>query len=372
MRKPKKLQPEPFDVGEFLRPTDTDLRSALNSLLHGQSSSQPEPEGGVELGPGLSVVPDYVPAARIDVLPEVELPPDLKSEAAASVGEARTLEPPLKLAERLTQLDAGLTLGDPPTLAPAPKLSTPTPLPSPKQRPPLATKPPLTLQPDLNLEAAPQKRQFAVRPARLVEDGHSRAEQQVYTSLWDNATPHDEISRLITLGFASMGKLTGLSESNARINLRSLIQKLALDEHTTYNCAESQGRTYRIYHPAEILRRRHQAGLSWVMRRTLAVVFVDPQTKLPLFSKTGSKPASGLNLSSSLILINTVRGQLQQYGPVDGDTIHRLIDLCQSHRPSLTAGQLTQAIHQQALLTAGMTPAQAIDFLLDTVPASLA
>ena len=182
--------------------------------------------------------------------------------------------------------------------------------------------------------------------------------------MWDNATSLDGISRLITLGFASMGKLTGLSESNARINLRSLIQKLAIDEHTTYDCAASQGRTYRLYQPAEILRRRHQAGLSWVMRRTLAVVFADPQTKLPLFTKTGSISGAGLNLGTEIILIDSVRGHLQQYGPADTSTARQLIGAC----PGMMPEQLAQAIHRQALLTSGMSPGQTIAFLLETVP----
>jgi len=202
-----------------------------------------------------------------------------------------------------------------------------------------------------------------------VEDGHSRAEQQVYAILWENATTLDDISRLITLGFASMGKLTGLSESNARINLRSLIQKLAIEEHTTYDCAASQGRTYRIYDPAEILRRRHAAGLRWVMRRTLAVVFVDPQTKLPLFTKTGSKPGAGLNLTPPLLLASSIRGHLQQYGPADSQAVQCLIDAAQ--QTGATVEQLAEAIHDQALLTSGMTPAQRIAFLLDTVPGRL-
>ena len=217
------------------------------------------------------------------------------------------------------------------------------------------------------MTAGPQKRQFAVRPAHVIEDGPSRAEHQVYQSLWDNAGLHDDISRRITLGFASMGKLTGLSESNARINLRSLIQKLAIEEHTTYNCATSQGRTYRIYHPAEILRRRHVAGLRWVMRRTLAVVFVDPVTKQPLFVKAGSSMNPGINLSSSLVIFNAIRGQLQQYGPIDGVAVQAFLETCQQRQPTVSASQLAETIHQQAQLTQGMSPGESIQFLLQTV-----
>ncbi len=361
MRKPKKPQPEPFDVGDFLRPTDTDLRSALNSLLHGNTVGEsdsnlraglslvrdPElvltsPEGEAELHSdltiveGINLIPHFI-SAGAPASPASPVKQQAESTAGPSLGS------PLVLKSPRSELEAAPAL----TL-PAAAFLTPSPL----------------LAAGLSLRATPQKRTFAVRPAHLVEDGHSRAEQQVYAQLWENATPFDEISRLITLGFASMGRLTGLSESNARINLRSLIQKLALDEHTTYDCATSQGRTYRIYQSAEILRRRHQAGLSWVMRRTLAVVFVDPQTKLPLFTKTGIISGPGLNLTSSLILTNAVRGHLHQYGPITEDQVHQLIDACPGESPE----QIAQAIHHQALLTQGLSPQQTIDYLIETVP----
>jgi hypothetical protein len=102
------------------------------------------------------------------------------------------------------------------------------------------------------------------------------------------------------------------------------------------------------------------------MRRTLAVVFVDPQTKLPLFNKTGAISGPGLNLTPSVLLVNSVRGHLQQYGSADAATVQRLIEAC--HRTGGTPEELAAAIHAQGLLTRGMTPEQSIDFLLETVP----
>lgn len=355
MRKPKKLQPEPFDVGDFLRPTDTDLRSALNSLLHGNS-----PNAEVNLRAGLSLVRDEEPFSSLQGVGG-DLPAEIKTTGDINMIAPTILKPP-------SDLGPGPNIDTPVTVRPP---TRPAQSVKPPPAPILPSAPILTplsdIGPGLSLAAAPKTRQFAIRPAHLVEDGHSRAEQQVYAQLLENATLFDEVSRLITLGFASMGRLTGLSESNARINLRSLIQKLAVDEHTTYDCATSQGRTYRIYQPAEILRRRHQAGFSWVMRRTLAVVFVDPQTKLPLFIKTGSISGPGLNLAASLILINAVRGHLKQYGPATEDQIHQLVDTC----PGVTPEQIAQAIHHQALLSQGMSPQQTIVHLLETVPQAI-
>jgi hypothetical protein len=132
------------------------------------------------------------------------------------------------------------------------------------------------LRPDL--EIRPKKRNFAIREALTAADGHSRAEHDVYESLWREATPQFDGTRLITIGMLALARLSGLSESNARINLRSLQRKLAVEEHSTFICENSLGRTWRVFPPEQILSRRRAAGLIWYMKRTLAVVFVDPST----------------------------------------------------------------------------------------------
>jgi hypothetical protein len=120
---------------------------------------------------------------------------------------------------------------------------------------------------------------------KLPRDAHTRAEQQVYERLWESGRTLDDGSRSITIGFGAMARLVELSESNARINMRNLIAKLAVEEVAEYNCAQSVGRTYRILHTDEILRRRREAGLLWYMRRTLAVVFVNPATGEPIHQR---------------------------------------------------------------------------------------
>ena len=363
MRKNKKLPPKPFDVGDFLRPTDTDLRSALNSLLHGHTTG-PDPSigSGIRLDGEQNTLP-WPTTSGIELTSATGVAPALERTPPCNV------EPPIE--NRVKLVTSGLKLT-------AQINVEPEAMPSPAEAqwdPSSIAAPGLTwptrMGPPLVLDGGVKRRRFVVRPAHLIEDGHSRAEHQVYLSLWENAAPHDDISRLLTIGFASMGKLTGLSESNARINLRSLVQKLAIDEFDTYNCATSQGRTYRIYHAAEILRRRHAGGLRWIMRRTLAVVFVDPETKLPLFVKTGTISGPGLNLSAALILNSAIRGHLHQYGPADNATIEAFLTACREAQPALDPNHLAEVIHHQALLTRGMTPAQSIDFLLATVPAQL-
>jgi hypothetical protein len=162
--------------------------------------------------------------------------------------------------------------------------------------PPTATS---TLRPDLNLGPPPdllppKKRRFPIREMNLAQDAHTRAEQQVYDYLWQNANLLDDVSRTITIGCGAMSRVVRLSESNARINVRNLIAKLAIEEFGDYNCERSVGRTYRILSHPEIMRRRREVGLLWYMRRTLAVVFVDRSTGQPIDLLALRKPQGSI------------------------------------------------------------------------------
>jgi hypothetical protein len=235
----RKRQPDDFDVAEFLRESDDDLKSALNSLLRA-----PETEGATNLAPE----PEITPPLKLDLT-------DSKLTTAAKLNPGPELDGP--------ESAPGINLDIPAKLTAQGNLDS---LP--------ISDPPLNL--------VHSGRRFAIREMRRAADAHTRAEQHVYERLWEIAQPYDELSRTITIGFGAMANLVGLSESNARINLRSLLAKLAVEEIAEYNCERSQGRTYRVFNEAEILRRRREAGLRWYMRRTLAVVFVDPATGQPL------------------------------------------------------------------------------------------
>jgi hypothetical protein len=237
----RKPQPEGFDVVEFLRESDDDLKSALNSLL------RPSVE---EISNKLSPTINLLPTPKLADSP-IKLISPSNLIGATNVGSAQNSPKP----EAGVIIEAGLNLVEP-------------------------------------LRQRPATRHFAIREMRQAQDAHTRAEQHVYECLWANATSYDEISRSITIGFGAMARLVALSESNARINLRSLIAKLAVEEIAEYNCERSVGRTYRIFDAAEILRRRREAGLRWFMRRTLAVVFVDPATGQPLLKKKGREQLS--------------------------------------------------------------------------------
>ena len=117
--------------------------------------------------------------------------------------------------------------------------------------------------------------------ARQVQDGHSHSEHAVYVTLWDTGELHSQEARIVTMGFGAMSRIVRLSLNNCRLNVRSLIGKLAVEEWKAAECDRKIGKTYLIYNTNAILRRRKAAGLEWVIR-TRGVAFVDPKTGNPM------------------------------------------------------------------------------------------
>lgn len=229
-RRKKSASIDTFEVEDFLRPTDSDLRSALHSLLGSAHGLLPEPEVlNSTPGPELTEIVNSIPG------PELRAPRPRKVKAEVTVEIVNSIPGP-----ELTEEDAPREI---------------------------------------------KRRQFPVREAASAAEGHSRAENLVYDALWREAAPGDDPAyRSITIGILSLARMAGISESNTRINLRSLMRKLAVEQESQFYCEQSRGYTWRVYSPEAVLARRQSAGLRWYSKRTLAVVFVDPDTKAPLLA----------------------------------------------------------------------------------------
>ena len=225
----RKRQPEQFDVVEFLRESDGDLKSALNSLLRSPAATAVNDTSI----PGLKLVP--APATSLNT-------PECSGELTGTVAAYIESIPAVTLGAG-TELTSKAIPGS--NLPPGPELIF--------KDPPAVDQLPITikLRPGTELlpsastvsqptsvasqSSEPTKRRFPIREMKLAQDAHTRAEQQVYEYLWQNARTLDEVSRSITIGFGAMARMVRLSESNARINVRSLIAKLAIDEFGGYN-----------------------------------------------------------------------------------------------------------------------------------------
>lgn len=118
-------------------------------------------------------------------------------------------------------------------------------------------------------------RRQKIRRAVVAQDGHSSGEQLLYQALWNAARPESGSldRRSIVAGYQGMSALCKLDKKNCKKNAKGLIDKLALEVAATYRSDERIGRTYRIFSYKEILRRREEAGMVWVVR-TSGVRFV--------------------------------------------------------------------------------------------------
>ena len=355
-KRSRKSDPE-FNVADFLRPTDTDLRSALTSLLHGNAQGTiPEPPSSTEPAPDIIPGPEFNQAI---LGPDIKLISEQLLTGGPSLGPPPALLPgsyslpaPMQIAASISTLPLNLGAGviKEPVVNQSPGLSL---------VPPINVSTPTALQ---------RKKVPAIRRAESVADGHTRAEQQIYEALWSWAKPLDDVSRTITMGFAAMARLVRLSESNTRINVRTLIQKLAIEEHSSYDCAQSLGRTYRLFNYMEILQRRRAAGLEWYIRKTQAVIFVDPVTQQPLTMRrpaTTTTPASnkqpGTNKTPGL---NLIREHLSQYGPADESTVIRLVESC----AGTSVEELAHLIHKTAVQGLNAGYSDLISFIVEEAP----
>ena len=125
------------------------------------------------------------------------------------------------------------------------------------------------------------RRRPRIRQAITVQDGHSLAEQAVYDAMYREGKPYKGHARILTIGLRTLAELSRMAYSNCKANVRSLVAKLALEELPGFSYTD--GRTYIIHAGDEILRRRHEAGLTHVLR-TRGVAFVEPQSGAPISS----------------------------------------------------------------------------------------
>ncbi len=128
-------------------------------------------------------------------------------------------------------------------------------------------------------EAALLKIRRHIRQALTAKDGHSLGEQAVYEALWTNSEAHSADCRTAAIGYRTLSEVCQLSVNNCKANLRALVQKLAIEELAGHSYTHSK--TYLVYSAPAILRRRKAAGLTHYIK-TRGVVFVDPETGVPV------------------------------------------------------------------------------------------
>ena len=130
------------------------------------------------------------------------------------------------------------------------------------------------------------------RPLRFcqtAQDGHTASEQLAYQTLWSHAQRHGRAeisgSSLVDVGLSQLCTLLATDHKNVKRLIGSLRDKLAIEIVRQPDYRLAIPTRYRIFHEGEILERRRNAGLVWVIR-TRTVRFVDLETVNRLLTET--------------------------------------------------------------------------------------
>ena len=130
----------------------------------------------------------------------------------------------------------------------------------------------------------------ALRFCQTVQDGHTASEHLAYQTLWNYASRYGRAesagSSLVDVGLSQLCTLLATDHKNVKRLIGSLRDKLALEIVRQPDYRLAVPTRYRIFHSGEILERRRNAGLIWVIR-TRTVRFVDLDTVNRLMGEQG-------------------------------------------------------------------------------------
>jgi hypothetical protein len=237
--------------------------------------------------------------------------------------------------------------------------------------------------PEIDAPSQPTYRRPRIREAATVQDAHTLAEQAVYDAMYRAGRPHQGDSRILTIGLRTLAELSRMAYSNCKANVRSLIDKLALDADDDFSY--TTGRTYIVYSFRDTLRRRKAAGLTHVIR-TRGVVFVDPasgrevdpfyessapdssapesetsalesvQTGAPLPDES-SAPVTDPHIRNRHLLRNSnettapspliVAAIQDAMGRADENAAQRITEACREAAPDVTSAEIAHFIRQE-------------------------
>jgi hypothetical protein len=130
--------------------------------------------------------------------------------------------------------------------------------------------------PDLGIPEFLLNRAPRIRECRTVQDAHTHAEQNLYTTMYRLGSPiAGTRNKRLTIGTRTLAAAVPMSYSNCHANLRSLQQKFAIEEQGRL-ARHNDGKTFVVYGYETILERRREAGLTHVTKVTRAVSLVSP------------------------------------------------------------------------------------------------
>jgi hypothetical protein len=199
-----------------------------------------------------------------------------------------------------------------------------------------------------------------VRKAVLAQDGHTLAEQIIYSALASaGGEQADATHRDVAAGNRWIMARTGLSERTVQLNLKSLQLKLSIEILRRHNPDTNEPTLYRVYSLDSILDRRRTAGLDLVARkRGGGVRLVRSET----IAASNTAPVSNTR--------DPVGAALNTYGPASEEGVRALMERCRAVAPDLTVEEMVHLIHQR--LSAPRPGTAPLPFLLVALPRFLA
>ena len=125
--------------------------------------------------------------------------------------------------------------------------------------------------PDPGVTVQPGVRLTPGSPLKLAQDAHTVWEQILYDYLWNIGEPTEDGSRIAAAGRATVSSQTRLGDKTVKRNLKYLTEKLAIEPLESENSYSNTGKTFRVFSYGQILERRREAGLTWIVRNRQGV-----------------------------------------------------------------------------------------------------
>jgi hypothetical protein len=106
----------------------------------------------------------------------------------------------------------------------------------------------------------------------FVQEAHTPGEQAVLSGLYRlGKNPRfghvlSDGSMRVCVSLVELGRHIAMHETNVRVNVRNLIDQLAVEQIRSEDKKQQSAREYRVYTFKQILERRRAAGLEWVVK----------------------------------------------------------------------------------------------------------
>jgi hypothetical protein len=190
------------------------------------------------------------------------------------------------------------------------------------------------------------------RPLRFchtAQDGHTASEQLAYQALWSYAQRHgrpENSGSVFDLGLSQLCALLSTDHKNVKRLVGALRDKLAIEVVRQPDYRLAIPTRYRIFDESEILQRRREAGLVWVIR-TRAVRFVDLEAvnrlltgEAPTGKQSMGQQPMGQQPDASDTFPASLAANLKKWLPVDDDAVQQIWRACQRGAPDCTEDEV--------------------------------